>query len=315
MGSDGTNDEESPRHRVALRSFCMDETEITVSAYKECVDAGACTPAHPEKAWCNAARTGKEDHPVNCIDWDQASAACAHAKKRLPSEREWEYAARGGAEQRPFSWGSELPPGHSCYNHEGTCPVRAYAPGAFGLHDVTGNVWEWTASTFGKYPFETPDGSLKVYRGGSFSRRFPKWMRNALRNRYRRDEWGAHLGARCAADFPGAECPPDSSPAESGHGCVVTGAPAPNARVLAGTQIAPAGSSAAPTAEKKPDPSAEPVTKTRDTTFDDDCRKYKPGRPISHMIRGGQFADRQKMKGGCINRDVGVGFNSVCCAE
>jgi hypothetical protein len=195
--------------------------------------------------------------------------------------------------------------------------VKSYPPGAFGLHDVTGNLWEWTASTFGKYPDEAADGTLKVYRGGSFSRRFPKWMRNALRNRYRKDEWGAHLGARCAADLEGASCPEGSHAAESGRGCIVDGeAPRPDRPKVALGGPAPSGQAAAPVDKpEKKDPSSEPVTKTRDTTFDDDCRKYKPGRPISYMIRGGQFADRQKTKGNCMNRDVGVGFNSVCCSE
>ena len=95
---------------------------------------------------------------------------------------------------------------------------------------------------------------------------------------------------------------------------MVDGAP-PAARATGGNRPLTEPAGAASSAEKKPDPSTQPITKTRDATFDDDCRKYKPGRPISHMIRGGQFAERQKMKGSCINRDVGVGFNSVCCAE
>ena len=163
---------------------------------------------------------------------------------------------------------------------------------------------------------------MKVYRGGSFSRRFPKWMRNGLRNRYRPDEWGAHLGMRCAMDLAGAACPDGSSAREDGKGCRVDGDPIPKpvlAVVGAGggfAKVAASDPSAPPKETKeKVDPSTQPVTVSRDPTFDADCQRWKPGRPVSYMVRGGQFAERQAKKGACVNRDVGVGFNSVCCAQ
>jgi hypothetical protein len=308
---------------VAVRSFCMDKHEVTLDAYSACVAAGKCTPAHPDKEYCNAAPKKKDrgSHPINCVDWNQAVAACSADGNRLPTEREWEYAARGGAEQRHFSWGAERPDGRSCYNHGGTCVVASFPAGAFGLFDISGNVWEWTASPFGAYPRELEEGPLRVYRGGSFSRRFPLWLRNGLRNRYRPDEWGAHLGFRCARDVPGATCPPGSS--EAGKGCAPEGdAPAPAAQHVSGGQRPRAASDTA--SDAAPDTSAKgpprphnggPLSKSRDPQFDADCLKYKPGRPICYAIRGGQFADRQKMKGNCVNRDVGIGLNSVCCAE
>lgn len=323
MGSDGDGDE-SPRHRVAVRSFCMDTTEVTVDAYRGCVDSGGCTPARPERSFCNAATENRGDHPINCVDWGQAHAACAAMGKRLPTEREWEYAARGGAEQRIYPWGNDPPDGRACYAHEGTCKVGSYAPNAFGLVDLGGNVWEWTSSYFGRYPDEASTGITRVYRGGSFSRRFPKWMRNALRNRFRPDEWGAHLGFRCAADLTGAACPPGST--EGPNGCVVEGNPTmpsgyASSPVGAGNHgrprahepgaKAPADSSNAPAREQN----GGPVTRSRDPRFDADCEKWKPGRPVAYMIRGGEFADRQRQKGACVNRDVGIGFNSVCCRE
>ena len=314
MGSLAVNDEESPRHRVALPSYCMDTYEITVARYRACVDAGGCTPAHPDKSWCNAAGTGKDDHPINCVDWHQAAALCKHEGRRLPTEREWEFAARAGAEQRPFPWGADPPDGRSCYSHPGTCKVGSYPPTAFGLYDLGGNVWEWTDSWFGKYPEPAESGSLKVYRGGSFSRRFPKWMRNGLRNRFRPDEWGAHLGARCAADLDPRACPEGSEPRATG-GCKPTGEPEPKRQEVA--QAPRPSGSAAPVeaAPAPPKPETQPVTITRDPTFDDDCKRHKPGRPLSYMVKGGGFGDRQKAKGACQNRDVGVGFNSVCCAQ
>ncbi len=316
MGSLGVNDEESPRHRVALPAYCLDTYEVTVARYRACVQAGACQAAHPDKAWCNASTTDKDDHPVNCVDWHQAASLCKHEGKRLPTEREWEYAARAGAEQRPFPWGADPPDGRSCYSHAGTCKVGSYPATAYGLFDLGGNVWEWTDSWFGTYPGPSDAGTLKVYRGGSFSRRFPKWMRNALRNRYRPDEWGAHLGARCARDLDPGACPEGSLPLEGG-GCRATGEPEPPRRAPPAGPTTPHASATA-TREPAPPaaaPESSPVAITRDPRFDEDCRRYKPRRPVAYLVKGGGFGDRQKAKGACENRDVGVGFNSVCCAQ
>lgn len=316
MGTSGS-DEEAPRHRVALRSFCLDRTEVTGATYRACRQASKCSSAHEELGYCNGGKADKLDHPLNCVDWNQAREICEFQGRRLPSEREWEYAARGGAEQRAFSWGAEPPDGRSCYSHPGTCKVGSYPPGAFGLLDVTGNVWEWTSSYFGAYPDEAAQGSHRVYRGGSYSRRFPKWMRNGLRNRFLPTEWGAHLGVRCAADLPGSSCPPGSR--EEGQACSPDEDPETLRRLRdEGKAIAfgkrapaPAGSSETPDRPSNSDP----LSRTRDPRYDDDCAKHKPGRPICYQIRGGSFAERQKMKGNCVNRDVGVGFNSVCCAQ
>src|SRR5262249_2484263 len=102
-----------------------------------------------EAPFCNGLDESRRDHPVNCIDATMAAAYCHFAGGRLPTEAEWEYAARGGSEHRRYSWGAEPPDGsRACYYHAGTCPVASFAPGAFGLYDVSGNVWEWTSSLF-----------------------------------------------------------------------------------------------------------------------------------------------------------------------
>ena len=122
MGSLSGEENEKPPHEVTVAAFCLDVTEVTVQAYKTCVDAEACKPAHEDafapgltaatlaflsKA-CNQKQAGREAHPVNCVDWEQATAYCAAQKKRLPTEEEWEYAARGGREAAP------LPVGNCC---------------------------------------------------------------------------------------------------------------------------------------------------------------------------------------------------------
>jgi len=133
------------------------------------------------------------DHPVVHISWNDAMAYCQWAGKRLPSEAEWEYAARGGLAQKRYPWGDELSPHgeHMCNiwqgnfpdddtaedGHKGTAPVTAYSANEFGLYNVAGNVWEWTADWFAQAfhldgprinPQGPPSGSSRVIRGGSY---------------------------------------------------------------------------------------------------------------------------------------------------
>jgi len=291
-------------HDVALRSFCLDATEVTVKAYRACVAHGDCDPPHENGSSCTWEHEGKDDHPINCVDFSQANKACEGMGKRLPSEQEWEYAARGGEEGRTYSWG-ENPPSQkwSCYNHPGTCAVRAHPAGAFGLFGMTGNVWEWTSSPFVKHAGWTPRGEWRVYRGGSYSRRFPKWMKTWVRNRYRPEEWGAHLGIRCAKDLAGTKCPEGTTPVDDDPTrCLLPGEVLPK----------PPAAVSGPIVDDAP-----PPVMTRAPAFDADCKQHKPGRPVSYTIRGSSFAQRQRLKRqrGCANRDVGPESNSVCCPQ
>jgi formylglycine-generating enzyme len=147
--------------------------------------------AHPEGPHSSLA--GREDHPVVHVSFDDAQAFCAWSGTRLPTEAEWEFAARGGRAGQRFPWGDELEPaGEHRMNvfqgrfpqhdtaadgYAGTAPVGAFAPNGYGLHDMTGNVWEWTADWFdpGYYrrsPREDPrgprTGAARVMRGGSY---------------------------------------------------------------------------------------------------------------------------------------------------
>ncbi|MGC4088554.1 MAG: SUMF1/EgtB/PvdO family nonheme iron enzyme [Polyangiaceae bacterium] len=201
------SDDESPRFLTRVASLCADLTEVSVSAYNACVARGACTPAATKRFLCNASHPERAEHPINCVTFTQAAAFCAQKQARLPTEVEWEYLARGGAAESKYPWGDASPDGRACWKHNGTCPIKSFAAGAFGLFDVSGNVWEWTDSWYGAYPWPPLHGYSKVYRGGSFSRRFEKWMHTRLRNRSDPDEWGSHLGFRCVAPLASAACP------------------------------------------------------------------------------------------------------------
>ena len=334
--------EENPRFETVVADFCLHVTEVTLDDYAACVRAGACKRARDEKRFCNARFSDRGDHPVNCVDWNDAHAFCAFRKARLPTEVEWECAARGGAEYRSYSWGNEAPDGRTCWKHPGgTCKVKSFAAGAFGLYDMIGNVWEWTDDWFGDYPWPAASGQTKVYRGGSWSRRFPKWMRPRLRNRFRPGEQGSHLGFRCALTLPGTSChfgrTPDGArclhgvkaadcPAGerwNGQRCAAKGAPEcpEGSRPLPGRGCVSERTGRAPAPKPgAPKKTAEPVntgsvTRARSPEFDADCRRYKPGQPRAFRYSGGTHAARNAVSraAGCSNRDVGGGWNSTCC--
>jgi Sulfatase-modifying factor enzyme 1 len=132
---------------------------------------------------------------INCVDWARADAYYRSQGARLPSELEWEYAARGGANYYPFSWGCEAADERACWNSTQTFPVGSYAPGAFGLHDMSGNVWEWTNDWFGEYPWPRLSGRAKVLRGGGWNRRSDRSLATTLRNRASPYRSGAYPSA------------------------------------------------------------------------------------------------------------------------
>jgi formylglycine-generating enzyme required for sulfatase activity len=157
---------------VTMRSFCMDLTEVTADDYAACVRAGDCNDEHLGDApgVCTYGQPGKGNHPVNCVDYYQATDYCASKCKRLPTQEEFQWAARGGPRATAFPWGNDEPdPDHGCFvgcedpRHRGTplghlahgCsnPRETCAVGSFpkgdapsGIHDLSGNVDEWTTS-------------------------------------------------------------------------------------------------------------------------------------------------------------------------
>lgn len=202
----GGEPDEAPLHRVTLRSFFLEETEVTVRAYRNCVAMQQCKAplgvgVDPH---CNWGQVDKEEHPVNCVDWAQARAYCGWLGRRLPTEEEWEYAARG-SRGSTYTWGQEVPSAQLCWRMGGTCRVNLYpktlfgAPDQQGLADLSGNVWEWTDSPFCVYPDKSIcEASVRIVRGGSWSRGRSSNVRAAYRGSFDQRDWYSGLGFRCA---------------------------------------------------------------------------------------------------------------------
>jgi formylglycine-generating enzyme required for sulfatase activity len=235
MGSTEGSDDEKPVHEVKVEAYCMDTTEVTVSAYEACVKAGSCSADKlNEQFWdnksqgvseyCNWGKPEKGTHPINCVDWTQATAYCGWAKKRLPTEEEWEYAAKG-TDGRKYPWGNEAPGptllnacGSECkamgakkgqtwktmYDGDdgwpSTAPVGSYKAGAspFGVLDLAGNVWEWTSSGYSKDYSNSRADDRRVSRGGGWSFNVASGVRAADRSRVAPADRSVRLGFRCA---------------------------------------------------------------------------------------------------------------------
>lgn len=204
MGSKIGVDDEGPIHVVHVRAFFMDLHEVTANAYDHCVRAKACTKPDVKKqinSNCNLEYPERSDHPINCVDWHQATRFCAWVGKRLPTEEEWEYAARG-TDARNHPWGNALPEKQACWNTLGTCPVRAFPAdkSAFGILNMAGNVSEWTASGYSENYNAARVIDSRVYRGGDYATRNPDYLRSTVRRSGALDYQLSDIGFRCARD-------------------------------------------------------------------------------------------------------------------
>mgnify|MGYP002633347372 CR=1 FL=1 len=244
MGCNGAVDlscqsNESPQHEVDLSApFWIERTEVTVAAWKACAEAGACDTLGTGGEACNWGVAGREDHPINCVNWHQATAYCAWVGGELPTEAQWELAARGRCEDNPtaddgtcaeamriWPWGDEAPAcgetsiydggeGAGC-NKGRTWPAgdgTAKGLSPFGLKDMAGNVWEWTADSYDESayteiaktpavdPLITSGEGRKTRRGGGF-----KSAVGATRASTRAGELaeaaGAAIGFRCVRNL------------------------------------------------------------------------------------------------------------------
>ncbi len=188
MGSENGDIDAKPVHIVYLDDFYMDQYEVTNKLYNACVYVGVC--AEQDTFGTNNDPRFTQ-YPVEHVTWHNAQTFCEWRGARLPTEAEWEKAARGGLEGMDYPWGNELPiceVGAMNGAQSGECPsksgwdeairVGSYAPNGYGLYDMAGNVWEWVADLYeyfyyGRSPDENPlgpeDGSQGIVRGGSFA--------------------------------------------------------------------------------------------------------------------------------------------------
>lgn len=240
---------ESPAHEVSVDSFWMDETEVTVAEFGKFVkETGYVTEAErfgnsgvfdiETKSWTmrenadwrhpeDANSEVKPNEPVVQISWNDANAYAKWARKRLPTEAEWEYAARGGLKNKTYAWGDNLRPNgkpvanwwQGSFPERNTvedgflsrAPVKSFAPNGYGLYDVAGNVWEWATDWFDEsYYAESPKknpkgaagGTEKAMRGGSFlcAENFCTNYRVAGRSHSSPETGLNNVGFRCARD-------------------------------------------------------------------------------------------------------------------
>jgi formylglycine-generating enzyme required for sulfatase activity len=256
MGSDDKHREletASPAHQVEVERFCIDRHEVTAAIYDACVNDGRCEALSAAAAWprsktdtvagytraielysehCNAGKPGRRAHPANCLTFEQAAAVCRYRDARLPSEAEWEYAARG-SDGRIYPWGDAAPgpaQGNGCgvecrrwhervrldapfdrvlYDaddgYEGSAPVGAFPAGKTreGVEDLIGNVSEWVADPFRPYQGAAQDADdaskMRVIRGGSFLGGSPQQMDAAARVPMHATVRSPAVGFRCAA--------------------------------------------------------------------------------------------------------------------
>lgn len=199
-------DDEKPGRTVSLDAFTIDTYEVTVANYRQCVEAGKCT-ALDMGGSCNWNQSNRAQHPINCMDWNQAKTYCEWQGKRLPTEAEWEKAARG-TDKRVYPWGNEWDAKKANVNTSGTVAVGSYAAGIspYGAYDMSGNVWEWTADWYADVyyqnsPVRNPkglaSGNTRSVRGGSWGDRTQGARAS---NRYRLDPGNRSdfIGVRCA---------------------------------------------------------------------------------------------------------------------
>ncbi|MEA3410823.1 MAG: formylglycine-generating enzyme family protein [Pseudomonadota bacterium] len=212
---------------VDVPAFRIDRYEVTVDEYTRCIDSGACNRPkdHARNKYCNVGSPDRGGHPVNCVDWQQALDYCATRQGRLPTEAEWEKAARAGSTS-PYPWGGEvsckqaiLDDGHTMGSvpdepdgcgEDRTWPIGSREANAFGLRDMHGNAGEWVMNwyapdaltrLYAKGDLVGPEnGRQRVVRGGSWDENTDN-LRSSYRNvkpPFSGDSIYGSIGFRCA---------------------------------------------------------------------------------------------------------------------
>lgn len=214
MGSDKGDDDEQPVHRVFLNSYYIDKFEVTNGRFAKFVEA-----IHSEPPWGFADQETPvvhADHPVRWVNWMDAIGYCLWAGKRLPTEAEWEKAARG-VDGRVYPWGNDPPtPVQAVFGlNEGAETVspignREKGQSPYGARDLAGNLYEWTTDWYDEEyykripainPHGPAEGTAKVQRGGSYINT-PYRLRSSFRTKGDPTEHEPNVGFRCAQDAP-----------------------------------------------------------------------------------------------------------------
>jgi len=226
MGDEGGQDDEKPEHQVYLDAFYIDKYEVSNLLYKACVDAGVCDPPRSNGSRLRSdyyINPQYDNYPVIYVVWSMAETFCKTWRGGgLPTEAQWEKAARGGLERKKYPWGDEAPvcqkgaQNGSKFDDNNLCKdtdtekVGSYSPNGYGLYDMAGNVWEWIADTYtadyytissSSNPTGSINGTHRVLRGGSWS---SFWNFQLVANRKRGDPTGSedNIGFRCARSIP-----------------------------------------------------------------------------------------------------------------
>lgn len=198
--------DDRPVRTVALGAFDIDAHEVTNREYSQFVEAGLARKPH---YWPRGRiPEGKADQPVANVTWDEAHAYCRWKGKRLPTEAEWEKACRGGLTAKKFPWGDEEAESERAHydSVKGPKATCSYESNGYGLCDMAGNVWEWTADRYAKdyysvgssqNPQGPTAGRYRVLRGGSWAD-VPKFLTCAHRSFSRPEERSPNIGFRCA---------------------------------------------------------------------------------------------------------------------
>lgn len=214
MGSpdDVGEDNEHPQHQVYLDAFWIDQTEVTNVQYAKCVNNGKCPEPWDYSSFTRESyydNSEYSNYPVIWVSWNRANAYCKWAGRDLPTEAQWEMAARG-TDGRTYPWGNQEPTDALANYGEiqgDTTAVGSYSEGAspYGALDMAGNVWEWVADSYGPYSagnVRNPKGpdtdSFHVLRGGSW-----KYISSNIRSTYRDGSYPTNMsgdvGFRCVS--------------------------------------------------------------------------------------------------------------------
>lgn len=228
MGSDYFEEDEKPAHRVYLDAYWIDQFEVTNQQYAICMDENGCSPPL-SYFWLDDHFSDPEyaRHPVTGASWENAAAYCAWAGRRLPTEAEWEKAARGSFGQT-YPWGEQISCEHANFH---PCTGDLLRVGSFeegkspyGAYDMAGNVMEWVADWYGRdyyerTPFENPQGPesgrIRVYKGGSWANR-NEAVRASNRFEFMTSIPYRQIGFRCAAsgDVPDTQSIDTTAPTQ-----------------------------------------------------------------------------------------------------